>query len=248
MCNFYTKLIAPNHFLCKEFFCNNFGRDGKQFSGTEKVPQRTCATKILPNFLVNFLVLFCLKTLALLGKVPSNCSENSLYCSCEFLALVFFLWLLKTGWQRDWQTSACVHLARRKWETRFLPLLVLTRQGAAPAEGVLAIAFLEKYPRIHQDCYHSPSSLLCWSIQREGAKPQRCQYIFQNEFLKHIFLYSRKCEYRPHICLRETSNFSRIVSCMYWFCVRVEETSRLIFWAVGDACGDSRWLASLQCA
>ena len=29
-----------------------------QDSGTEKVPQRTCATKILPNFRVNFLARF----------------------------------------------------------------------------------------------------------------------------------------------------------------------------------------------
>ena len=37
-------------------------------SGTEKVPQRTWATKILPNFRVNFRLLFASKTLVLLGS------------------------------------------------------------------------------------------------------------------------------------------------------------------------------------
>ena len=46
-------------------------------SGTEKVPQRTYATKILPNFRVNFLMRFALKRL-FYWVVPSNCSENSL--------------------------------------------------------------------------------------------------------------------------------------------------------------------------
>ena len=46
-------------------------------SGTEKVPQRTSATKILPNFRVNFLVRFASKVL-FYWPVPSNCSENSL--------------------------------------------------------------------------------------------------------------------------------------------------------------------------
>ena len=57
----------------------NLGKTGRM-SGTEKVPGRTCATKILPNFLVNFLVQFASKPL-FYWVVPSaleNCSENPL--------------------------------------------------------------------------------------------------------------------------------------------------------------------------
>ena len=52
-------------------------------SGTEKVPQRTCATKILPNFRVNFLMRFASKFL-FYWEVPSNCSENSLVMFMRF--------------------------------------------------------------------------------------------------------------------------------------------------------------------
>ena len=45
-------------------------------SGTEKVPQRTCAAKIMPNFRVNFLVRF-VKPL-FYSVVRSKCSESSL--------------------------------------------------------------------------------------------------------------------------------------------------------------------------
>ena len=36
--------------------------------GTEKVPQKNCVTKILPNVRVNFLVRFASKTFVLLGN------------------------------------------------------------------------------------------------------------------------------------------------------------------------------------
>ena len=53
------------------------------FSGKEKVPQRTCATKILPNFWLNFLVRFASKPL-FYWVVPSNCSEKSLVLFVHF--------------------------------------------------------------------------------------------------------------------------------------------------------------------
>ena len=53
-------------------------------SGTEKVPQRTFATKISPNFRVNFLVRFASKPL-FYWVVPSNCSEKSLVLFARFL-------------------------------------------------------------------------------------------------------------------------------------------------------------------
>ena len=53
-------------------------------SGTEQVPQRTCATKILLNFRGNFLVRFAASQPLFYWLVPSNCSENSLvYCSAR---------------------------------------------------------------------------------------------------------------------------------------------------------------------
>ena len=52
-------------------------------SGTEKVPQRTSATKILPNFRVNFLARFASKPL-FYWVVPSNCSENYLVLFVRF--------------------------------------------------------------------------------------------------------------------------------------------------------------------
>ena len=58
-------------------------------SGTEKIPQRPFATKILPNFQVNFLVRFTSKPLSY-RVVPSNRSENSLVLFVRLLGLGFF--------------------------------------------------------------------------------------------------------------------------------------------------------------
>ena len=58
-------------------------------SGTEKVPQRTCMTKILPNFRLNFLVRLASKPF-FYWVMPSNCSENSLVLFVRILALGFF--------------------------------------------------------------------------------------------------------------------------------------------------------------
>ena len=58
-------------------------------SGTEKVPQRLYATKILPNFWVNFLVRFASKPL-FCWVVSSNCSEDSLVLFTRVLSLGFF--------------------------------------------------------------------------------------------------------------------------------------------------------------
>ena len=69
--------LAP---LCENYPLN---QDSTRPSGTEKVPQRTFATKILPNFRVNFLVQFASKPL-LYWVVPSNCSENSLVLFVRF--------------------------------------------------------------------------------------------------------------------------------------------------------------------
>ena len=52
-------------------------------SGTEKVPQKTFATKMLPNFRVNFLVRFASKSL-FYWVLPSNCSENYLVLFVRF--------------------------------------------------------------------------------------------------------------------------------------------------------------------
>ena len=53
-------------------------------SGTEKVPQSTCATKTLPNFRMNSLVRFASKPL-FYWLVPSNCSESSLVLFVQFV-------------------------------------------------------------------------------------------------------------------------------------------------------------------
>ena len=70
----------------------------------EKVPQRNCVTKIWPNVRVDFLVWFASKPLfywAMTGN-PSNCSESSWCCSCDFLALwvLYGSWLL-SAWPSD---------------------------------------------------------------------------------------------------------------------------------------------------
>ena len=64
---------------------------------TEKVPQRNCVTKSLPNIWVNFLVRFASKPLfywVMTGN-PSNCSENSLVLFVRFFGFVGPFWLLK---------------------------------------------------------------------------------------------------------------------------------------------------------
>ena len=68
-------------------------------SGTEKAPQRTCATKILPNFWVNFLTRFASKYL-FYWVVPSNCSENSLAQFVRFFGFGVLLWPLRVALQR----------------------------------------------------------------------------------------------------------------------------------------------------
>ena len=68
-----------------------FNGTGAIVVGTEKVPQRNCVPKILPNVQVNFLVRFASKTLVLLGNdpvTPSNCSENSLVLFVRFFGFV----------------------------------------------------------------------------------------------------------------------------------------------------------------
>ena len=50
-----AKLIPNNKVVCVMIFAPMV------HSGTEKVPHRTCATKILPNFRVNFLLRFASK-------------------------------------------------------------------------------------------------------------------------------------------------------------------------------------------
>ena len=58
---------------------------------------------------------------------------------------------------------------------------------------------------------YSPKIVLCIGTrdvqmqalyQCRGQEP-KCEYIFQKYFLKHVFLYSHSCEYRPHIYLRK---------------------------------------------
>ena len=58
-------------------------------SGTEKVPQRTFETNILPNFRVNFLVRFASKPL-FYWECPRIVQKILWYCSCVVLALGFF--------------------------------------------------------------------------------------------------------------------------------------------------------------
>ena len=65
-------------------------------SGTEKVPQRTCATRILPNFWVSFLVRFASKPL-FYWVVPSTCSENYLVLFVRFFCFGVLFWLLIRG-------------------------------------------------------------------------------------------------------------------------------------------------------
>ena len=75
-------------------------------SRSEKVPQRTCATKILPNFRVNFLVRFASKPL-LCWPVPSNRSEDSLVLFVRFFGFEVSFWPsidIKT-WHEDAQRN-----------------------------------------------------------------------------------------------------------------------------------------------
>ena len=64
---------------------------GRHLSGTEKVPQRTFATKTSPNFRVNFLVQFASKPL-FYWVVPSNCSENSLVLFVRSFGFGVLVW------------------------------------------------------------------------------------------------------------------------------------------------------------
>ena len=61
---------------------------------TKKVPQKTSATKILPNFWVNFLVRFASEPL-FYWVVPSTCSEKSLVLFVRFFGFGVRFWLLK---------------------------------------------------------------------------------------------------------------------------------------------------------
>ena len=63
---------------------------GAPFSGTEKVPQRTCVTKILPNLWVNFLVRFASKPLVLLGSALESFRKFFGTVRAIFFALGFF--------------------------------------------------------------------------------------------------------------------------------------------------------------
>ena len=66
-------------------------------SRTEKGTQRTCATKILPNFRVNFLVRFASKRFLnplFYCAVSSNCSENSLVLFVRFFGFGVPFWPL----------------------------------------------------------------------------------------------------------------------------------------------------------
>ena len=60
---------------CLNFVCAWVWVYSEFCSGTEKVPQRTFATKISPNFRVNFPARFASRPL-FYWVVPSNCSEN----------------------------------------------------------------------------------------------------------------------------------------------------------------------------
>ena len=66
------------------------GGGGLPFLETEKVPQRNCVTKILPNVRLNFLVRFASKPLfycVMTGRHPRIVQKNLWCCSCDFLAL-----------------------------------------------------------------------------------------------------------------------------------------------------------------
>ena len=85
--------------------------------GTEKVPQRNCVTKILPNVRVNFLVRFASEPLfywVVTGNPPPNCSENSLVLFVRFFGFVGLFWL------------PIINLEISQfWETDFHPVPVL---------------------------------------------------------------------------------------------------------------------------
>ena len=84
---------------CQEYLHHNAytfvpAEYSQQKSQTEKVPQRTFATKISPNFRVNFLVRFASKPL-FYWVVPSNCSDNSLVLFVRFFGFGVLFRLLK---------------------------------------------------------------------------------------------------------------------------------------------------------
>ena len=65
-----------------------------QDQGRKKVPQRACATKMLPNFRVNFLVRFASKPL-FYWVLPSKCSEIYLVLFVRFFGHGVLFWPLK---------------------------------------------------------------------------------------------------------------------------------------------------------
>ena len=82
--------------------------DTAWYSGTEKVPRRTFATKISPNFRVNFLVRFA-STPLFYWVVPSTCSDNSLVLFVRFFRLGVL------GRAPKYRTKGC----SRYWRPRF---------------------------------------------------------------------------------------------------------------------------------
>ena len=88
------RLIDP---LESDWGCSSQDRAPLQWAfklGTEKVPQRNCMTKILPNIRVNFLVRFASKPFfywVMTGN-PSNCSENSLVLFVRFFGFMGPFW------------------------------------------------------------------------------------------------------------------------------------------------------------
>ena len=98
------------HSFLEKYFINTLWE-------TEKVPQRTCVTKILPNFGVNLIVRFASKPW-FYWIVPCNCSEILWCCSRDFLALGFFSgpWLLDQGLSAS-SKSTQICTARLGWQS-----------------------------------------------------------------------------------------------------------------------------------
>ena len=84
----------------KGCFCEFGVSSLKKNSGREKVPKRTCATKTLPNFRVNFLVRFASKP-CFIGYCPRIVQTILWCCSCDFWLWGSFLALEKQGNSQD---------------------------------------------------------------------------------------------------------------------------------------------------
>ena len=103
----FSNLKAPNARASSfaETSPENRGQKLQHFEwGTKTVQQRTFATKILPNFRVNFLARFASKPL-FYWVVPSNCSEKF------FRAVRAILWLWGSFLALDWnryRSVSCV--------------------------------------------------------------------------------------------------------------------------------------------